>query len=140
MIREGAEAALQDLRGWMRRPIIQRLESEEVKSRLASDEVDPEASFLHYPHLTFQNDKYALLLISYHSLMILTTLLIYPEFGPNPPFRFASAVTICRILAWNMYQSKLLGNPNAVHWHSHDLFRVGLVLGKTTHPEGISCF
>jgi hypothetical protein len=138
LIREGAEEALRDLRGWMRRSIIQRLESEEVTSRIANDEVDPDASFLHYPHLTFQNDKYALLLISYHSLIILTTLLTYPELGPNPPYRFASAVTICRILAWNMYQSKLAGITSAVHWHSHDLFRVGLVLGKQTHPEGIT--
>ena len=136
-IREGAEAALTDLRGWMQRPIIQQLEAAEVRARLSNDEVDPEASFLHYPHLTFQNNKYALLLISYHSLMILTTLLIYPEFGPNPPYRFASAITICRILAWNTYQSKLAGNTNAVHWHSHDLFRVGLVLGQPMHPAGI---
>jgi len=138
-IRLGAEEALRDLRGWMRRLIIQHMESEEVKSRLSLDtnEVSPEAAFLHYPHLTFQNDKYALLLISYHSLVILTTLIIYPEYGPNPPYRFASAITICRILAWNMYQSKLAGNTNAIHWHSHDLFRVGLVLGPPMYPAGM---
>ena len=64
-------------------------------------------------------------------------MLTHPEIGPLPYIRFTSAITLCRILAFNMQRSKNEGRPDAVHWHTHDLMRVGLALGEPMYPLGI---
>ena len=137
-IQQSGQEILKDLESWMRRPIIEKCEREEINARKG---VSPagHGTFLHYPPLIFRNDKYALLLISYHSLVVLATMLTRPEIGPLPYIRFTSAITLCRILAFNMERSKKEGRPDAVHWHTHDLLRVGLALGEPMYPLGIKC-
>ena len=136
-IKQTGQEILRDLEAWMRRPIIEKCEAEEINSRKGISTVG-HGTFLHYPPLIFREEKYALLLIAYHSLVILTTMLIHPEIGPQPYIRFTSAITLCRILAFNMQRSKNEGRPSAVHWHTHDLMRVGLVLGEPMYPLGIT--
>jgi hypothetical protein len=135
-IQATGQEILRDLEAWMRRPIVQKCEAEEINARKGISKVG-HGTFLHYPPLIFRDEKYALLLISYHSLVILTTMLTHPEIGPQPYIRFTSAITLCRILAFNMQRSKNEGRPSAVHWHTHDLMRVGLVLGKPMYPLGM---
>lgn len=130
----GAEI-LRDLEAWKRRPIIEKCEAEEINGRKGLV-TKGHGKFLHYPPLVFKNEKYALLLISYHSLVILASLLTNPEIGPSPYVRFTSAITLCRILAFNMQKVITEGKPVAVHWHTHDLLRVGLVLGEPMYPLG----
>jgi len=134
-IKETGAAILGDLETWKRRPIIEKFEAEEINGRkgLATK---GHGQFLHYPPLIFGNEKYALLLISFHSLVILASLLIHPEIGPSPYVRFTSAITLCRILAFNMQKAITEGKPVAVHWHTHDLLRAGLVLGEPMYPLG----
>jgi hypothetical protein len=137
MIRKAGEETLQRLKEWMDKPLIQRCEKEEVEHRLQEgNSIPTAAAFLHYPPLIFNNEKYALLLISYHSLVILTTLLSNPGIGPYPHIRFASAVTLCRIFAFNDWKRRYQGRTGSLHWHTHDLFRAGLVLGESTYPLG----
>jgi len=138
-IRNAGEETLQNLKDWMEKPLIQRCEKEEVEYRLQEENIPSAAAFLHYPPLIFQNEKYALLLISYHSLVILTTLLSNPGIGPYPHIRFASAVTLCRIFAFNEWKRRYQGRVDNIHWHTHDLFRAGLVLGESTYPLGTLC-
>jgi hypothetical protein len=133
--RSGQEI-LKDLEEWMRRPVIEKCECEEILGRRGLLPAG-HGRFLHYPPLIFRNEKYALLLISYHSLVILATMLTHPEIGPQPDVRFTSAITLCRILAFNIQRSKSEGRPEAVHWHTHDLMRVGLALGEPMYPLGI---
>lgn len=140
VIRKAGEETLQRLKEWMEKPLIQQCEREEVEYRMHDENVPPAAAFLHYPPLVFKNEKYALLLISYHSLVILTTLLSNPGIGPYPHIRFASAVTLCRIFAFNDWKRRYLGMGGNLHWHTHDLFRAGLVLGESTYPLGIFYF
>lgn len=123
------------LEAWARRPIIEASEAEEIQARRGVSTAG-QGKFLHYPPLVFRNEKYALLLISYHSLVILATMLTHPEIGPHPYNRFTSAITLCRILAFNMQRTKNEGKPDPVHWHTHDLMRVGLVLGEPIYPLG----
>jgi len=130
------QGILKDLEAWMRRPIIEKCEREEINGRKGISTTG-HGTFLHYPPLIFRNEKYALLLISYHSLVVLATMLTNPEIGPQPYVRFTSAITLCRILAFNMQQSRKEGRPEAVHWHTHDLMRVGLVLGEPMYPLGM---
>jgi hypothetical protein len=130
----GAEI-LRDLEAWLRRPIMERCDAEEINARKGVA-TKGHGQFLHYPPLIFRNEKYALLLISYHSLVILATLLTQPEIGPSPYVRFTSAITLCRILAFNMQKAIAEGKPVAVHWHTHDLLRAGLVLGEPMYPLG----
>jgi hypothetical protein len=68
VMRLGAEEAQWGLKEWLRRPIIEKLEFEEANFRASfiADEKYGKISFLHYPCLSFQNDKFALLLKSYH--------------------------------------------------------------------------
>ena len=134
-IKQTGNEILQDLEAWMRRPIIKKCEAEEIDARKGVA-TKGHGQFLHYPPLIFRNDKYALLLISYHSLVILATMLTHPEIGPLPYKRFTSAITLCRILAFNMQKAISEGKPVAVHWHTHDLLRVGLVLGEPMYPLG----
>ena len=126
---------LKDLEAWMRTPIIVKCEAEEINARKGQSTAG-HGTFLRYPPLIFRNENYALLLISYHSLVILATMLTHPEIGPHPYVRFSSAITLCRILAFNMQRSKNEGRPFAVHWHTHDLMRVGLALGEPMYPLG----
>jgi hypothetical protein len=127
---------LKDLEAWKRRPIIEKCEADEIDGRKGLS-TKGYGQFLHYPPLIFREDKYALLLISYHSLVILATMLTHPEIGPAPDIRFTSAITLCRILAFNMHKAVTEGRPIAVHWHTHDLMRAGLVLGEPMYPLGI---
>ena len=131
---QGAEI-LAALEAWMRRPIVEQCQAEEIMARRGVSTVG-QGKFLHYPPLIFRNEQYALLLISYHSLVILATMLTHPEIGPQPYVRFTSAITLCRILAFNMQRTKNEGKPDPVHWHTHDLMRVGLVLGEPIYPLG----
>ena len=137
LIREAGEQILQDLQAWKRRPIIESCEEAEIQGRRGASTTG-HGRFLQYPPLIFHNEKYSLLLISYHSLLILATMLVHPEIGPFPDTRFASAITLCRILAFNIQKSKIEGRPGPIHWHTHDLLRVGLVLGEAMYPLGIS--
>ena len=127
---------LKNLEAWMRRAIIEKCEREEINGRKGISPAG-HGTFLHYPPLIFRNERYALLLISYHSLVILATMLTHPEIGPEPYIRFTSAITLCRILAFNTQRRKNEGRPEAVHWHTHDLMRVGLALGEPMYPLGI---
>ena len=133
------EEILKDLEAWKRRPIIVKCEAEEINGRKGQSTAG-HGIFLHYPPLIFRNENYALLLISYHSLVVLATMLTHPEIGPHPYVRFTSAITLCRILAFNMQRSQTEGRPSAVHWHTHDLMRVGLALGEPMYPLGTPTF
>lgn len=136
-IKQAGQEILKDLESWMRRPIIEKCEAEEINARKGVSTAS-HGKFLHYPPLIFQNEKYALLLISYNSLVILATLLTHPVIGPVPYVRFTSAITLCRIHAFNIQRCKSEGRPQAVHWHTQDLLRVGLVLGEPIYPLGIN--
>lgn len=131
------EASFQrELREWRKRPAISG-----CMLREASAEDDNEAtdvSFLHYPPLISQDQRVGLLLMSYHSVFILTTMLVNPAMGPFARGRFAAAITICRLAANITAETCSLTRPGSIHWHVQDLYRVGLVLGEPFYPLGIS--
>jgi hypothetical protein len=136
---EAASAEIQHtLKEGLKRPVLLKCKLEELKARERIDlSHAAEAQFLHYPPLMFENENYALLLISYHSVFILSTLLNNPEIGAESEGRHDSAITLCRLLAFWFWKSRTNGRPGCAHWHAPDLFRVGLVLSETSYPLGI---
>jgi hypothetical protein len=128
------EALLLELEQWIQQAVIIKHEMEEDIGRLLLDNL-PQKKFLHHPPLNFQSENYALILLSYHSITILTTLLTHPNVGAKPPKRYTSAITICRIYAYIMSIHEA-ENREPSHWHGHDLFRAGLALGEDLFPMG----
>jgi hypothetical protein len=132
---ERIEAGLQsELQQWQKRPAISK-----SMPREAFYEVEIGVqSFLQYPPLVCPDQRVGLLLMSYHSIYILSTMIVNSAMGPFTPGRFESATTICR-LATNITAEACSGTrPGSIHWHIQDLYRVGLVLGEPFHPLGNS--
>lgn len=134
-ISQAGKSILRDLKEWKKKVFLELCELEETEAR-KSEISSCTGGFVHYPPLTFRNYNYGLLLLSYHSTVILATFLISPQLGPFPFLRYTSAITVCRIQAFTEQLSKK-GFKGPCLWHAHDMLRAGLVLGETTHPLGI---
>jgi hypothetical protein len=134
---ERIEAELQsELQQWQKRPAVSRGMPRET---LDEDEIGvPIQSFLQYPPLVCADQRIGLLLISYHSIYILSTMIVNSAMGPFTRGRFASAITICRLAANITAETCSVTRPGSIHWHVQDLYRVGLVLGEPFYPLGDS--
>jgi len=129
------EVLLNDLRRWKLRPIFMAAEASEHIARLASlgGENLMTPGFLHYSPLVFRNPVYASLLIMYHRLELLGSLIIRPQVGPDPVERLDTAVTLCRTYASFKALREKIPSVMVI-----PLALAGFVLGETTHPQGIS--
>jgi len=127
-----AEVLLNELQRWKLRPIFMAAEADENLSRLASLGQDSAPTFLNYPPLPFNNHVYAGLLIMYHRLQILVSLIIEPQVGDDPPERLEAALNLCRTYA--SYRAARTTMPSTM---IIPLVLSGFVLGETDYPKGI---
>jgi hypothetical protein len=125
-----ADVLLDQLRKWKLKPILMAAEAVPTISEIET-ESDDLPTFLNYPPLQITNFVYAKLMIMYYRLVILASLVIYPQIGPQPPERLEAAISLCQTYA--AYRalrpkiSSVLVLPMAF---------AGFVLGEIEHPEG----
>jgi hypothetical protein len=123
-----------DLEQWQKRPAISRAVVGETFAE--NESRDPKVSFLQYPPFVCPDQRIGRLLMSYHSIYILSTMFVNSAMGPFTRGRFDSAIAICRLAANISAEACSYSRP-AIHWHIQDLYRVGLVLGEPFYPLGI---
>jgi hypothetical protein len=127
-----AEILLTELQRWKLRPIFLAAEADENLTRLAclNNLISP-STFLNYPPLPFKNVMYASLLILYYRLQILSSLIIRPELGDNPPERYEAAINLCRTFASYKTLREKIPSLMVV-----PLLFAGFVLGERDYPRG----